>query len=68
MPGKDTHPNIAPVVAKGADPAFKRRLLASGCDAVAELGLTLPAHHRHLVVLENTPSLRNVICGTLEPA
>jgi nitrile hydratase subunit alpha len=25
----------------------------------------MPAHHRHLVVLENTPTLHNVICCTL---
>jgi nitrile hydratase len=58
--------NGARVVAKAwTDPAFKARLLANGREAVAELGLTMPPHHRHLVVLENTPSLQNVICCTL---
>ena len=58
--------NGARVVAKAwADPAFRRRLLANGRDAVAELGLAMPKHHRHLVVLENTPTLQNVICCTL---
>jgi nitrile hydratase len=58
--------NGARVVAKAwTDPAFKAHLLANGRDAVAELGLTMPPHHRHLVVLENTPSLQNVICCTL---
>jgi nitrile hydratase subunit alpha len=58
--------NGARVVAKAwTDPAFKRRLLANGRDAVMELGLTMPVHHRHLVVLENTPALHNVICCTL---
>ena len=58
--------NGAKVVAKAwTDPAFKARLLANGREAVAELGLTMPPHHRHLVVLENTPSLQNVICCTL---
>jgi nitrile hydratase subunit alpha len=58
--------NGARVVAKAwTDPAFKRRLLANGREAVAELGLTLPPHHRHLVVLENTPKVQNVICCTL---
>jgi nitrile hydratase len=57
--------NGARVVAKAwTDPAFKRRLLSNGREAVTELGLTLPAHHRHLVVLENTPTLQNVICCT----
>ena len=58
--------NGARVVAKAwSDPAFKERLLANGRDAVAELGLTMPPHHRHLVVLENAPKVQNVICCTL---
>jgi nitrile hydratase len=58
--------NGARVVAKAwTDPDFKRRLLANGRDAAMALGLTMPAHHRHLVVLENTPTLHNVICCTL---
>ena len=57
--------NGARVVARAwSDPAFKRRLLANGRDAVAELGLTMPVHHRHLVVLENTPTVHNVIVCT----
>jgi nitrile hydratase len=57
--------NGARVVAKAwNDPAFRQRLLKNGRDAVAELGLSLPPHHRHLVVLENTPKLQNVICCT----
>jgi nitrile hydratase len=58
--------NGARVVAKAwTDPAFKQRLFANGRDAVAELGITMPPHHRHLVVLENTPTVHNVICCTL---
>jgi nitrile hydratase len=58
--------NGARVVAKAwTDPAFRQRLLANGRDAVAELGLAMPKHHRHLVALENTPTLQNVICCTL---
>jgi nitrile hydratase len=58
--------NGARVVARAwTDPEFRKRLLANGRDAVAELGLTMPKHHRHLVVLENTPTLQNVICCTL---
>jgi nitrile hydratase len=58
--------NGARVVAKAwSDPAFRRRLLADGRGAVGELGLAMPPHHRHLVVLENTPTLQNVICCTL---
>ena len=58
--------NGARVVAKAwVDPEFRKRLLANGRDAVAELGFTMPKHHRHLVVLENTPKVQNVICCTL---
>jgi nitrile hydratase len=57
--------NGARVVARAwTDPAFKKRLLDNGRDAVAELGLTMPPHHRHLVVLENTPTVHNVIVCT----
>jgi nitrile hydratase len=56
----------ARVVAKAwVDPAFRARLLANGKFAVAELGIEMPAHHRHLVVLENTNDVHNVICCTL---
>jgi nitrile hydratase subunit alpha len=58
--------NGARVVARAwVDPAFRGRLLADGRAAVAELGLAMPKHHRHLVVLENTPQVQNVICCTL---
>jgi nitrile hydratase len=58
--------NGARVVAKAwVDPAFRARLLADGRAAVAELGIPMPKHHRHLVVLENTRSVQNVICCTL---
>ena len=58
--------NGARVVAKAwVDPAFRARLLANGREAVAEIGLPMPKHHRHLVVLENTPRVQNVICCTL---
>jgi nitrile hydratase len=58
--------NGARVVARAwVDPAFRQRLLADGRAAVAELGFGMPTHHRHLVVLENTPTVQNVICCTL---
>jgi len=56
----------ARVVARAwIDRDFRARLLADGKAAVAEMGIELPKHHRHLVVLENTPALHNVICCTL---
>jgi nitrile hydratase len=58
--------NGARVVAKAwTDPAFRARLLADGRAAVAELGFEMPRHHRHLVVLEDTAAVKNVICCTL---
>ena len=58
--------NGARVVARAwVDGAFRERLLANGRAAVEELGLAMPKHHRHLVVLENTASVHNVICCTL---
>ena len=58
--------NGARVVAKAwTDADFRQRLFANGRDAVTELGLEMPRHHRHLVVLENTPTVHNVICCTL---
>ena len=58
--------NGARLVAKAwSDPNFKRRLLADGRTAALELGFEFPRHHRHLVVLENTPAVHNVICCTL---
>jgi len=57
--------NGARVVAKAwVDPAFRKRLLENGRAAIAELGLSMPKHHRHLVVLENAPKVQNVICCT----
>ena len=58
--------NGARVVAKAwTDPAYRQRLLANGRAAVIELGIDMPRHHRHLVVLENTAAVHNVICCTL---
>lgn len=58
--------NGARVVARAwTDADFHARLLANGRAAIAELGLPMPPHHRHLVVLENTPTVHNVICCTL---
>jgi nitrile hydratase len=48
-----------------SNPAFKARLMKNGIAATAELGATMPPHHRHLVVLENGENLHNLICCTL---
>ena len=58
--------NGARIVARAwIDPEFRKRLLANGREAVTEMGFSMPKHHRHLVVLENTPKVQNVICCTL---
>lgn len=58
--------NGARVVAKAwTDANYRQRLLANGRAAVIELGIDMPRHHRHLVVLENTATVHNVICCTL---
>ena len=56
--------NGAKVVARAwTDPAFKKRLLADGNKAVAELGFAFPG--LKLVVLENTPKVHHLIVCTL---
>jgi nitrile hydratase len=58
--------NGAQVVARAwTDGAFRERLLKDGKSAVAEMGFGMPEHHRHLVVLENTPDIHNLIVCTL---
>ncbi|BBK42521.1 hypothetical protein STVA_25410 [Allostella vacuolata] len=58
--------NGAQMVARAwTDDAFRARMLADGKSAAAELGFGMPEHHRHLVVLENTPDIHNLIVCTL---
>jgi nitrile hydratase len=57
--------NGARVVARAwVDPAFKTRLLADGTAAMAELGVG-GFSAEHMVVVENTPEVHNVIVCTL---
>jgi nitrile hydratase len=57
--------NGAKVVAKAwTDPEFKARLLESGTAAVAELGFKGP-QGEHIVVVENTAEVHNVVVCTL---
>jgi nitrile hydratase len=57
--------NGARVVARAwVDPAYKARLLANGTAAIAELGFGGP-EGEHLVVVENTPAVHNVVVCTL---
>jgi nitrile hydratase len=57
--------NGAKVVARAwHDPAYKRRLLKDGTAAIAELGFG-GLQGEHMIVIENTPSVQNVVCCTL---
>jgi nitrile hydratase len=57
--------NGACVVAHAwVDPDYKARLLADGSAAIAELGFGGP-EGEHLVVVENTPDVHNVVVCTL---
>jgi nitrile hydratase len=57
--------NGAKVVAKAwTDPEYKERLLEDGTPAIAELGFKGP-QGEHIVVVENTPEVHNVVVCTL---
>ncbi len=57
--------NGARVVARAwVDPEYKKRLLADGTGAIAELGYG-GAQGEHMVVLENTPKVHNMVVCTL---
>ncbi len=58
--------NGARMVARAwTDPAYRERLLADGNAAAAELGFGPGSHGYLLKVVENTPSVHNVIVCTL---
>ncbi|HWM19647.1 MAG TPA: nitrile hydratase subunit alpha [Ilumatobacteraceae bacterium] len=57
--------NGAKVVARAwVDPDYKARLLADGTAAIAELGFSGPEGD-HMVVVENTPDVHNLVVCTL---
>jgi nitrile hydratase subunit alpha len=57
--------NGARVVARAwVDPAYKKRLLADAPAAIAELGFS-PGQGEDMVVVENTPTVHNLIVCTL---
>lgn len=57
--------NGAKVVARAwTDPEYRRRLLADGTAAIAELGFSGP-QGEHIVVVENTATTHNVVVCTL---
>jgi nitrile hydratase len=57
--------NGARVVARAwIDPEYKKRLLENAPTAIAELGYTA-GQGEHMVVLENTPAIHNIVVCTL---
>ena len=57
--------NGARVVARAwVDPAYRKRLLADGGAAIAEMGYE-GAQGEHMVVVENTPKVHNMVVCTL---
>lgn len=57
--------NGALIVARAwIDPDFKQRLLSDGTRAIAELGMT-GFSSEHMVVVENTPEVHNLVVCTL---
>jgi nitrile hydratase subunit alpha len=57
--------NGARVVARAwVDPAYRKRLLADGTAAIAELGYG-GSQGEHMVVVENTPAVHNLVVCTL---
>lgn len=56
----------ARVVARAwIDPRFRRRLLADAVATIAELGIPSGPEGEHLMVVENTPEVHNLIVCTL---
>ena len=64
---KDVGPmNGARAVARAwTDPAYKQRLLADGTAALAELGISGRGGGDKMVVIENTPTVHNMVVCTL---
>jgi nitrile hydratase subunit alpha len=63
MEGRDFRRGAKMVARAWTDPAYKARLLANGSAAAEELGLSVGP--LHLVVVENTEKIHNVIVCTL---
>ena len=57
--------NGARVVARAwSDPAYKQRLLSDGSAAIAEIGFA-GSERPHMIVVENTPEVHNLVVCTL---
>jgi nitrile hydratase len=58
------HIGAATVARAWVDPAFRAALLTDACKAIAEAGIT-PSPGDHLIAVENTPALHNMVVCTL---
>jgi nitrile hydratase len=58
------HIGAAAVARAWVDPAFRAALLTDGSKAIAEAGIT-PNPGDHLIAVENTPALHNMVVCTL---
>jgi nitrile hydratase subunit alpha len=63
MDARGPHQGAAMVAHAWVDPAYKKRLLADGSAAALELGVEVGP--MHLLVVENTPKIHNMIVCTL---
>lgn len=63
MDARGTHLGAAMVARAWVDPGYKKRLLADGSAAARELGIEVGP--MHLLVVENTPKVHNMIVCTL---
>ena len=63
MDGRNAGRGAQTVARAWLDPAYKQRMLADGSKAAEEIGLDIGP--RKLVVVENTPTVHNVIVCTL---
>jgi len=63
MDGRGAHLGARVVARAWSDPAYKARLLANGTEAVEELDI--PIRPTHLIVVENTDTIHNMIVCTL---
>jgi nitrile hydratase alpha subunit len=63
MDGRNPEMGARVVARAWTDPAYKERLLKEGTKAVAELGVTIDP--THLVVVENTDEVHNMVVCTL---
>jgi nitrile hydratase len=56
--------HVVPIIRLESDPEFKKRLLADASAAISEFGYS-GAQGEHMLVVENTPRIHNLVVCTL---